>query len=65
MNENQIINMAASQYAANQEGASQTDTTKKKRVELLSYVKAHLDVIAIGLTITYLSYSIWKLNKQK
>lgn len=65
MNENQIINMAASQYAANQQGQPQTDSTKKNRVEWLSYVKAHLDVIAITLTITYLTYSIWKLKKQK
>lgn len=41
------------------------DTKKQERMELLTYVKAHFDLIAVTLLITYLGYSIYRLNKGK
>lgn len=41
-----------------------TNSEKKKRIEALSYLKAHLDIIAVGLTITFLAYSIIQLKKK-
>jgi hypothetical protein len=38
---------------------------EKKRMELLTYVKAHADLIAVTLLIAYLGYSIYLLNKKK
>jgi hypothetical protein len=38
---------------------------KQERMELLTYIKAHADLIAVTLLITYLGYSIYLLNKQK
>jgi len=38
---------------------------KKERMELLTYVKAHADLIAVSLLIAYLGYSIYLLNKKK
>ena len=37
--------------------------TKQERLELITYVKAHFDLIAVTLLIAYLGYSIYKLNK--
>lgn len=37
---------------------------KQKRMELLTLIKAHADLIAVTLLITYLGYSIYILNKQ-
>lgn len=42
-----------------------TNPQKKKRMEALSYLKAHLDIIAVGLTITFLAYSIIQLKKKQ
>jgi hypothetical protein len=36
---------------------------KQQRLELINYVKAHFDLIAVTLLIAYLGYSIYKLNK--
>ena len=41
------------------------DTKKQERMELLTYVKAHFDLIAVTLLITYLGYSIYRLNKSR
>lgn len=41
------------------------DEEKQERMELLTYVKAHFDLIAVTLLIAYLGYSIYRLNKQK
>ena len=47
-------------------GESQvTSPDKKKRMETLSYVKAHLDIIAVGLTIAFFAYSIVQLKKKQ
>lgn len=39
------------------------DENKQERMELLTYVKAHFDVIAVTLLIAYLGYSIYRLSK--
>jgi hypothetical protein len=41
------------------------DENKQERMELLTYVKAHFDLIAVTLLIAYLGYSIYRLNKAK
>jgi len=42
-----------------------TNPEKKQRMETLSYLKAHLDIIAVGLTIAFLAYSIVQLKKKQ
>jgi hypothetical protein len=42
---------------------SMSSQNKQERMELLTYVKAHFDLIAVTLLITYLGYSIYRLNK--
>jgi hypothetical protein len=37
---------------------------KQKRMELLTMIKAHADLIAVTLLIAYLGYSLYTLNKQ-
>lgn len=41
------------------------DEDKQERMELLTYMKAHFDLIAVTLLIAYLGYSIYRLNKAK
>lgn len=36
---------------------------QQKKVARLSYLKAHADIIVVGLLIAYLSYSLYVLNK--
>jgi hypothetical protein len=49
-----------------QNSASQSmSPDKKKRIETLSYLKAHLDIIAVGLTIAFLAYSILQIKKKQ
>ena len=40
-----------------------SDEKKQERMELITYAKAHFDLIAVTLLIAYLGYSIYKLNK--
>jgi hypothetical protein len=42
-----------------------TNPEKKQRMEALTYLKAHLDIIAVGLTIAFLGYSIIQLKKKQ
>ena len=37
---------------------------KQKRMELLTLIKAHADLIAVTLLIAYLGYSLYLLNKK-
>ena len=41
-----------------------SDEKKQERMELITYAKAHFDLIAVTLLIAYLGYSIYKLNKR-
>jgi hypothetical protein len=51
----------------NSQNATQqvTNPEKKKRIEALSYLKSHLDIIAVSLTIAFLAYSIVQLKKKQ
>jgi len=42
-----------------------SDKNKQERMELLTYTKAHFDLIAVTLLIAYLGYSIYKMKKNK
>ena len=44
---------------------SQTDPEKQERLELLTYVKAHFDLIAVTLLVAYLGYHVFKISKEK
>jgi hypothetical protein len=44
---------------------SQTDSKKQERLELLTYVKAHFDLIAVTLLVAYLGYQVYKISKEK
>jgi hypothetical protein len=56
---------------ANATSSSLTDTSiksvadqeKQKRLESLTYLKAHFDLLAVTLLVTYLGYSLYKMNK--
>ena len=44
---------------------SQSDPEKQERLELLTYVKAHFDLIAVTLLVAYLGYQVYKMSKEK
>ena len=41
------------------------DTEKKERLELLTYAKAHFDLIAVTLLVGYLGFAIYNETKKK
>jgi len=41
------------------------DKDRKERLELLTYTKAHLDLIAVTLLVAYLSYTLYKMRNPK
>jgi hypothetical protein len=41
------------------------DKEKKERLELIAYVKAHLDLISVTLLVAYLSYTLYKMKTPK
>ena len=61
----QFANMAsmASPSPIDASAKSQSEEKKQERLELLTYVKAHFDLIAVTLLVAYLSYSIYQMNK--
>jgi hypothetical protein len=59
-----ILNMTNTDNEQN--AASQSmSLEKKKRIESLTYLMAHLNIIAVGLTITFLAYSILQIKKKQ
>ncbi len=38
---------------------------KRERLELLTYTKAHLDLIAVTLLVAYLGYTLYKMKNPK
>lgn len=44
---------------------SQSDPEKQQRLELLTYVKAHFDLVAVTLLVAYLGYQVYKMSKDK
>jgi hypothetical protein len=43
--------------------ANMTDPEKQKKLELITYVKAHLDLIAVTAVIAYMAITIIKMSK--
>ena len=61
----QFANMAsmASPSPIDTSAKSISDEEKKQRLELLTYVKAHFDLIAVTLLVAYLGYSLYQMKK--
>jgi hypothetical protein len=60
----EAANLAASQSSQTPEITMKSED-KQKRLELLTYVKAHFDLIAVTLLVGYLGYSLYILNKKQ
>lgn len=41
------------------------DQDKKERLELLTYVKAHFDLIAVTLLVGYLAFQLYRETKKE
>jgi len=61
----QFANMAsmASPSPIDTSAKSLSDEKKQERLELLTYVKAHFDLIAVTLLVAYLGYSLYQMKK--
>ena len=61
----QFANMAsmASPSPIDTSAKSIADDKKQERLELLTYVKAHFDLIAVTLLVAYLGYSLYQMKK--
>ena len=69
-----VTPLATSQFAnmATMASPSPLDTTAKtmtqqkqqERLELLTYVKAHFDLVAVTLLVGYLGYSLYQMSKK-
>jgi len=61
----QFANMAsmASPSPIDTSAKSLSDQKKQERLELLTYVKAHFDLIAVTLLVAYLGYSLYQMKK--
>jgi hypothetical protein len=61
----QFANMAsmASPSAIDTNAKTLADEKKQERLELLTYVKAHFDLIAVTLLVAYLGYSLYQMKK--
>lgn len=61
----QFANMAsmASPSPIDTSAKSMTEQKKQERLELLTYVKAHFDLIAVTLLVAYLGYSLYQMKK--
>ncbi len=42
---------------------SMSEQKKQDRLELLTYVKAHFDLVAVTLLVAYLGYSLYQMKK--
>lgn len=61
----QFANMAsmASPSPIDTSAKSQVDQKKQERMELLTYVKAHFDLVAVTLLVAYLGYSLYQMKE--
>ena len=69
-----VTPLATSQFAnmATMASPSPLDTTAKtmtqqkqqERLELLTYVKAHFDLVAVTLLVGYLGFSLYQMSKK-
>jgi len=48
----------------NEKKIKMTDPKKQERLELLQYLKAHFDLIAVTLVVAYVGYQLYKLGKK-
>jgi len=62
MNEFLIQNQAFLS-ANNANNATMIDPEKQKKLELLTYIKAHLDLVAVIAVISYMAITIIKMSK--
>lgn len=49
--------------ANNANNATMIDPEKQKKLELLTYIKAHLDLVAVTAVIAYMAITIIKMSK--
>ena len=63
----QFANMAsmASPSPIDTSAKTISNDDKQKRLELLTYVKAHFDLVAVTLLVAYLGYSLYQMQKGK
>jgi len=63
----QFANMAsmASPSPTETSVKSLSDEKKQERLELLTYVKAHFDLVAVTLLVAYLGFSLYQMQKDK
>lgn len=61
----QFANMAsmASPSPIDTSAKSMSEEKKQERLELLTYVKAHFDLVAVTLLVAYLGYSLYQMKK--
>jgi len=61
----QVSNIAsmASPSPINTSAKTLSDDKKQERLELITYVKAHFDLIAVTLLVAYLGYSLYQMKK--
>jgi len=52
------------QNTANINSVKMSDQKKQERLELITYVKAHFDLIAVTLLVTYLAYTLYKTQNK-
>jgi hypothetical protein len=46
-------------------GNKMSDPNKQERLEFLTYVKAHFDLIAVTLLVGYLSFALYNESRKK
>ena len=65
MSNMQIANMASMASPSPTDTSTKTlsDDKKQERLELITYVKAHFDLIAVTLLVAYLGYSLYQMKK--
>lgn len=58
--------MSMTSTSSNNGTTNLSDTEKQKRLELLTYAKAHFDLIAVTLLVGYLGFALYnEFNKNK
>ena len=63
----QVSNIASMASPSSTETSVKTlsDEKKQERLEVLTYVKAHFDLVAVTLLVAYLSFSLYQMQKGK
>jgi hypothetical protein len=63
----QVSNIASMASPSSTETSVKTlsDESKQQRLELLTYLKAHFDLVAVTLLVAYLGFSLYQMQKGK